>query len=115
LYYSAVEDTARPRARIGRYLYGLDPEVSGCLISEPFHLGVREIAFLAYPRVTVDLPQDAHGAALDDCPGPHRVFILTPNHLDVLPELQARYPGGVTQEHHEANGTLVFASYLLDG
>ncbi len=115
LYYSAVEDSARPRARIGRYLYGLDPKVSGCLISEPFHLGVREIAFLAYPRVTVDLPQDAHGATLDDCPGPHRVFILTPNHLDVLPELQARYPGGVTQEHHEANGTLVFASYLLDG
>ena len=113
LYYNAVKDNARPRARIGRYLYKLDPDINACMISEPFHLSVREIAFLAYPRVTYDLPPDARGAALDGCPGPRRVFILTPNHLDVLPELQARYPGGVTQEHREANGTLVFVSYLL--
>jgi len=114
LYYSAVKDNARPRARIGRYLYGLDPEINACMISEPFQLSVREIAFLAYPRSTVDLPPDAHGAALDACPGPRRVFILTSNHLNALPELQARYPGGVTEEHHEANGTLVFVSYLLE-
>jgi len=114
LYYHAVEDNARPRARIGRYLYGLDPDINACLISEPFQLSVREIAFLAYPRATYDLPPDAHGAALDACPGPRRVFILTPNHLDLLPELQARYPGGVTQEHREASGNLIFVSYLLE-
>ncbi|MBC8449230.1 MAG: hypothetical protein H8D78_15900 [Chloroflexi bacterium] len=114
LYTSAVENNARPAARIGRYLYGLDPKINACMISEPWQLQVREIAFLAYPRATVDLPPEAHGAALDGCPGPRRVFILTPNHLDVLPELQARYPGGVAQEHHEPYGPLVFVSYLLE-
>lgn len=57
---------------------------------------------------------DARGAALDVCPGPRRVFILTSNHLDLLPELQPRYSGRVTQEHHEASGALVFVSYLLE-
>jgi hypothetical protein len=114
VYYRAVDDNARPRARIGRYLYGLDPDVNGCMITDPFELSVREIAFLAYPRKTYDLPPDAHGAALDGCPGPRRVFILTTNHLDLLPELEDRYPGGIAQEHSESNGTLVFVSYLLE-
>ncbi|MDH7485649.1 MAG: glycosyltransferase family 39 protein [Anaerolineae bacterium] len=114
LYTRAVENNARPAARIGRYLYGLDPEINACMISEPWQLRMREIAFLAHPRATYDLPADAHGAALDACPGPRRVFILTANHLDVLPELQARYPGGLTQEHHEPYDPLVFVSYLLE-
>jgi hypothetical protein len=115
LYVDAVEDSARPRARIGRYIYELDEDVNACLISEPYQLSVREIAFLAYPRTTVDLPPDTRAEGLDACPGPRRVFILTDNHLDLLPELHARFPNGVTEEHHERNGTLVFVSYLLNG
>lgn len=114
LYTRAVENNAKPAARIGRYLYGLDPGINACMIRDSWGLEIREIAFLAYPRATVNLPADAHGAALDSCPGPRRVFILTANHLDVLPELQARYPGGLTQEHHEPYDPLVFVSYLLE-
>jgi len=115
LYVDAVEDSARPRARIGRFLHGLDEDVNACLVSEPYHLSVREVAFLAYPRTTIDMPPDTRGQGLEACPGPRRVFILTDSHLDLLPELQARFPNGVTEEHHESNGTLVFVSYMLEG
>ena len=113
VYSEATKDNARPRARIGRYLYGLDPVVNACLLVEPFQLEVREIAFLAHPRGTYDLPADAHGSELDGCPGPQRVYILTPNHQDVLAELETRYPGGVWEEHFDEEDNLIFVSYLL--
>jgi len=114
LYVGAVENNAMPRARIGRYLHGLDANVSACMVSDPYQLNVREIAFLAYPRATFDLPGDASAGALDACAGPRRVFILTDNHLDVLAQLRERYPGGASEEHHYQDGTLIFVSYLLD-
>jgi 4-amino-4-deoxy-L-arabinose transferase-like glycosyltransferase len=113
LYVGAVENNAMPRTRIGRYLYGLDAQVNACMVSDPYQLSIRETAFLAYPRATIDLPSDASAAALDACAGPRRVYILTDNHLDVLPWLLERYPGGVTEEHRDPGGALVFVSYLV--
>ncbi len=113
LYYETVRDNAHPRARIGRFLSSLPPQVAACSFLNPYELEVREIQFLAWPRKLADLPSDAPDDALGTCPGPPMAWILTPNHLDRLDALQMRWPGGITQEHHESNGDLAFTSYLV--
>ena len=113
LYYETVRDNARPRARIGRFLSSLPPQVAACSFLDPYELEVRETQFLAWPRKLVDLPSDAPDDAMVTCPGPPFAWILTPNHLDRLDALRMRWSGGITQEHHEPNGSLAFTSYLV--
>ena len=113
LYYETVRDNAHPQARIGRFLDSLPAEVSACDFADPYELRVRETQFLAWPRQLVDLPSDAPDAALDQCPGPPVVWILSPNHLDRLSAVRARWPGGIVQEHSEPDKTHVFTSYLV--
>jgi len=113
LYYETVRDNAHPQARIGRFLDSLPAEVAACNFADPNELRVRETQFLAWPRQLVDLPSDAPDAALDQCPGPPVVWILSPNHLDRLPVVRARWPNGITQEHYDLNKTHTFTSYLV--
>jgi 4-amino-4-deoxy-L-arabinose transferase-like glycosyltransferase len=114
LYYAAVRDNARPRARIGRFLSSLPPQIAACSFLDPYELEVREIQFLAWPRKLVDLPSDAPDDAMVTCPGPPFAWILTPNHLDRLDALRMRWPDGVVEEHYEPNGTYVFTSFLVE-
>lgn len=112
-YYAAVHNNARAQAFIGRYLYRLPPEVAACAFSEPYALSVRETYFLAWPRQVVDLPPDAPDEAVDLCPGPPFVWILTPNHRHRLDGLRARWPEGQLEDHFYGNGGLAFTSYLV--
>jgi 4-amino-4-deoxy-L-arabinose transferase-like glycosyltransferase len=112
-YYAAVHNNARAQAFIGRYLYRLPPEVAACAFSEPYALAVRETYFLAWPRQVVDLPPDAPDEAVDLCPGPPFVWIITPNHRHRLTLLRARWPEGQMEDHFYGNGGLAFTSYLV--
>lgn len=113
LYTATVSNNARAQAFIGRFLYDLPPEIAACDFTDPFALHVRETAFLAYPRALIDLPADAPDGLIVTCPGPPFVWILYPNQMHRLPLLQARWPGGVTQEHYYGNGGFAFTSYLV--
>lgn len=110
LYYRTVSNNARPQARVGRFLNSLPPQVAACGFLDPLELQVRETYFLAWPRQVVDLEPDG---VLDQCPGPPSVWILSPNHLERLDAIRARWPGGTVQEHLDSAGKHVFTSYLV--
>lgn len=113
LYYDTVKNNARSQAFIGRYLYKMPTAIAACTFTDPFGLQVRETYFLAWPRVVVDLPSDAPDTAIEQCPGPPFVWILSPGHLDRLRAIEARWPGGEVQEHFYGNGVPAFTSYLV--
>ncbi len=112
-YHDTVKNNARSQAFIGRYLYKMPTEIAACTFTDPFGLQVRETYFLAWPRLVVDLPPDAPDAAIEQCPGPPFVWILSPGHLDRLRTIQARWPGGEVQEQLYGNGAPAFTSYLV--
>jgi 4-amino-4-deoxy-L-arabinose transferase-like glycosyltransferase len=114
LYSQTVNNNARPPARVGRYLSGLPTEVTACNFLNPFELKVRETYFLAWPRQVVDIPEENGGFDLSACPGAPVVWILSKDHMDQLDRIRAAYPGGVLEDHFEANGTYVFTSYLVE-
>ncbi|MFN8443183.1 MAG: glycosyltransferase family 39 protein [Caldilineaceae bacterium] len=114
LYIDTVDDNCRGQACLGRYLSQLPPEVTACSFSNPYELSVRETAFLAYPRVTVDLPENAPENSIEQCPGPPFVWLLTTNHLNWLDVLRREWPNGQYEEHYVNNGSLLFVSYKVD-
>jgi len=113
LYSHTVAFNARGQARVGRYIEKLPLDMAICNFSDPFQLSVRETYFLAWPRKLLDLPADVPDGVLKRCPGPPLVWILTPNHMDRLPALQALWPDGILEEHYYGSGTLAFSSYMV--
>jgi len=113
LYYKTVQNDGRPQARIGRFFYNLPPQVAACMFVEPYYLQVRETAFLAWPRQTRDLPSDTPDELLGDCPGPPFAWVLTPNHLNRLDALRARWPDGIVQENRAPDNSLLFTTYRV--
>jgi hypothetical protein len=112
LYDEAVRDYARPVVRVGRYLNSLPPKVSACGILEGYTLQWAETEFMGWPRTLVDVKPDTPNDKLT-CPGPSFVWILSPQHTAKVETLRARWPEGIVESHHEANGDLVFTSYLV--
>lgn len=112
-YTRLVSHNGRPQALIGRYLASLPPAVAACDISEPYDVQTRETAFLAAPRVLVDLPANATTADLARCPGPPFVWVLGPGQWDQLTRLRSLWPAGVETQHRLPNGAPVFMSYLV--
>jgi len=113
LYDNTVSFNARGQARVGRYIATLPADMAVCNFSDPFQLAVRETYFLAWPRPLLDLPAAAPEGLIARCPGPPLVWILTPNHMDRLPALQARWPDGLLEDHYYGNGVLAFSSYMV--
>ena len=112
-YSAFTRNNARAQARIGRYLDSLPPAIAACSFSQPYRLSERETAFLAWPHRLVDLQPEAAGAALDACPGPNRVWILSPMDHSQLARVQLRWPGGQLRTIRDAAERPVFLSYLL--
>lgn len=111
-YYDVVKNNVRGQAFVGRALYALPPQIAACMFTNPMELSVRETAFLAYPRLTLDLPPNAPDSAIDRCPGPPFVWVITPNHRGRLEAIRQRWPDGLAQEYRK-NGGLVFTTYLV--
>ena len=113
LYYDAARDYARPVVRVGRYLNTLPPKVAACGMLDSYALDWAEVKFMAWPRPLLDVSPDTPDTQLDACPGPPFVWVLSPQYANRLDAVQARWPGGVVEEHYEPNGTYVFTSYLV--
>ncbi len=112
-YVEFTINNAHPEARIGRFLDQLPDDINACSFSTPYKLSTREIAFLAWPRLLVDLEPGMTGPLLESCPGPLRVWILGPEEPSQRLRLERRWPDGQLQEHRDGTGRVVFLSYLI--
>lgn len=112
-YTRLAGDNGRPQALIGRYLASLPPTIAACDISIPYDVQIRETAFLAAPRLLIDLPSDPTAADLARCPGPPFVWILGPGQWSQLNQLRRIWPDGVETQHQLTNGASIFMSYLV--
>lgn len=113
LYRETVKSAARPQTVIGRYLRDLPPTITACDFATQYALQVRETAFLAWPRLLVDLPSGAPNGLIESCPGPPFVWIVYANQPERLNALRARWPDGVLEEHRVVSGQVLFSSYLV--
>ncbi len=112
-YAEFTINNAHPEARIGRFLDQMPDNINACSFSTPYKLTTREIAFLAWPRLLVDLEPGMTGPLLDVCPGPARVWILGPEEKSQRLRVERRWPEGQLQEHRDHTGRVVFLSYLI--
>lgn len=113
LYRETVKSAARPQTVIGRYLRDLPPTITACDFATQYALQVRETAFLAWPRLLIDLPSGAPNGLIESCPGPPFVWIVYPDQPERLNALRARWPDGVLEEHRVVSGQVLFSSYLV--
>ncbi len=111
-YFLTTSNNARPRARIGRYLDALPDAINACGFSTPYRLSEREIAFLAWPHQLLDLEPGVTGPLLEACPGPERVWILSPDEPSQRIRVERRWPDGQLREIRDGAGRVVFLSYL---
>ena len=112
-YFAFTSNNARPTARIGRYLDALPDDIRACSLSQPYRLNDREAAFLAWPHILVDLPPAASGEMLKICPGPARVWILSPTDDSQLARVQLQWPQGQVRIHRNSAQRPIFASILI--
>ena len=114
-YFNFTSNNARPQARIGRYLDALPKTIHACSFSTPYRLNVRETAFLAWPRQTLDLAPDTPSPLLIQCPGPERVWILSAQDATQLKRVQTRWPRGELRILPDAARREVVRTYWVHG
>jgi len=112
VYYRTVRENGSPRSRIARYVNTLPAWYRVQFVSDPYSWGDREFQFLNGDRVGQDIPAQVLREEKTPISG-DVVFILTANHRDLLPILQARYPQGEVQEEQLSNGRTAFIAYLV--
>ena len=90
---------ATSRTLIARYMAAQGPAVEAWMISDPFSYRDREFEFLVPGRFLGDLTREqVLSGSLPDFSGPG-LIIITPNHADLIPILEKRYPHGITITH----------------
>lgn len=114
VYRHDMSDNARTHAFIGRYLGSLPRDVTACATESPFEIGIRELAFLAWPRRTVEVKEANAGAPPQACTTPPFTWILGPNDVSMSARLKERWPDGVLEPHRK-RGDLVFESFTVLG
>lgn len=103
---------ATARTLIARYMAAQDPGVQAWMIYDPFSYKDREFDFLVPGRFQGDLTRDqVQAGELPAFTGPS-LFIVTPNHTDLLPLLEQRYPAG-TLITHRGNSPAEKAFYIF--
>ncbi len=112
-YYEQMRDNAGERVRIIRYVNSLPEGYQVRLVTTSIGWRDREFEFLARGVAGQDLAPDQLRSDPQPCRDAPIVFILTHNYVDLDPLLQARCPGGQSQQHIEPNGWLSFVSYRL--
>ena len=112
-YYLAVKDNASATALVGRYIGSLPLDVTACgLLSGP-PLTVRETYFLAWPHKLVDIQPDAPDSDLDTCTGPSLVWVISPENIDRLDTIRARWPDGIVQNYDFPHNDYTLTFYLV--
>ncbi len=96
-YYKGTWATAR--TLIARYMAAQDAGIQAWMIYDPFSYKDREFDFLVPGRFQGDLTREqVQAGELPVFTGPG-LFIITPNHTDLLPLLEQRYPAGMVITH----------------
>lgn len=110
-YYSVVKNNAAPKMRISRYITSLPQAYRVYMLSTDFSWNEFTFKFFNRDRNGQDLtPEEFQSKPpLPDQPA---IFILF-NHTELLPVLQALYPGGEMIEHLDFNNNLSFISYKI--
>jgi len=73
----------------------------------------EEIRFMGWPRTIVPVPSDIAQITADICPGPDRVWILSPTFRNRLPEIVALWPGGTVKDYLYSDGEGIFTAYRV--
>ncbi len=109
-YVAWVGDNADGLVRIARYASQSPSDQRLLLVSDPYSWGEREIEFFAHGVQGSDIKPEQIGSLIIQTP---TVFILTPNHRDLVPTLQSLYPGGEVAEHEDGQGAVSFITYTF--
>ncbi len=110
-YVDYVGDNADSRVRAARYIAALPSDRLIVVVSDPIAWAERELMFMGQGHEGIDVTASqvlAGGLAAPDRP---TVFVLTPNHYDLLSQLQQQHPGGEAAEHKAAAGWSAFLTY----
>lgn len=103
-YQAHVAGNGGLAVRVARHLATLPRDHFVYIIPDPLDWQQREIAFLAAGLSGANLSREqAVSGAFAQPPQPIE-FILSPNHADLLPALQARFPGAGVREHGNGAG-----------
>ncbi|MDW8268633.1 MAG: glycosyltransferase family 39 protein, partial [Anaerolineae bacterium] len=110
-YLDWVGNNADARVRIARFAWQSPASTRLVLVRNPFQETERELLFLAHDRDLLGVERDE--VATFDADERPTVFILTPNHADLVPVLQTRWPQGVIAEYRSAEGAAAFLTYTV--
>ena len=112
-YYLAVKESGSPSTVTGRYIARLPLDVTACSIVSGPPLNVRETYFLAWPHKLIDIAPDAPDSALDTCTGSSIVWVISPENINRLDAIRARWPNGIVQERYLAKFNYTLTFYLI--
>ncbi|MCA2002327.1 MAG: glycosyltransferase family 39 protein, partial [Chloroflexi bacterium] len=112
-YYLFVKNSASPSTLTGRYISMLPPEVVACGITDP-PLKVRETSFLAWPHKLVDISPDAPDSDLEKCGGDSIVWAISPQYIDRLDAVRARWPQGILDQRYMERFDYTMTFYLVN-
>jgi hypothetical protein len=108
------ENITRPEVHVARYLDTLPDEIATvCGMTDEYLISQEEIQFMGWPRAIIVVPADTPVLTPELCPGENVVWILAPAFQSRLAELQAKWPGGIAENHITNNGWHIFTSYLV--
>ncbi len=113
VYTKWVGDNAIPRGRIARYLSQLPTNFRAVIVSDPVSWEDRDLQFFGQSLQGASVTSDAIVAGEPAATDNPTVFVLTPNHNDLLPALQAEYPNGEVREHNDQNKELAFTTLTV--
>jgi 4-amino-4-deoxy-L-arabinose transferase-like glycosyltransferase len=105
LYYDHVRDNATPVVSVARFVDRTDPRVEIVLVTDPFSLREREIAFMAKGHLVREVDEQTLVDGTAPLPA-SAIYLITPNHQRALEALQARHPDASAASIRGENGEI---------
>ncbi len=113
-YVNHVGDNASVDVRVARYLAALPADRHVRLVMEPLNWHQAELAFMAQNVQGDNITAAQIRSGSLQSPQSPTIFILTPNHGDLIPALRALFPTGSSAQHRTGSGQLAFYTYEVE-
>ncbi len=112
-YTQQMGDNADRVVRVARYVADLPTDHHVLIVPDPLSWQQRELQFMGGKISGTDIPADVISSANLDALLQPTHFIITPNHIEIIPILQARFPNGKLHQHDASSEWHTFASFVV--